>query len=118
MKAIYKYRLPFMEVSKVVLPKDSKVIRIDGFDGAIWLWAIVDTEEPLVERTFHLFKTGGEMPDDIGRYMYIGCGAIFIQMELMLYIFEDTSAEKFIGKQPAPFDWKVVQEKVVSYEGQ
>jgi len=37
MKVIYKYRLPFMEVSKVVLHRDAKVLRIDGFDGAIWM---------------------------------------------------------------------------------
>lgn len=110
MKAIYKYRLPFMEVSKVVMPKNSKIIRIDGLDGAIWIWAIVDTEEPLVERTFHLFKTGGEMPSDIDEYDYLGCGAIFVQMELMMYVFEKPNTEVSVGSEPPPFDWKKVQE--------
>jgi hypothetical protein len=111
MKAIYKYRLPFMEVSKVTMPADSEIIRTAGLDGAIWLWAIVDTEKPLVERTFHLFKTGGKMPDDIADYNFLGCGAIFIQMELMMYIFEKPNTEVPVGDIPPPFDWKLVQEK-------
>lgn len=110
MKVIYKYRLPFMEVSKVQMPAHSNIIRIEGLDGAIWMWAIVDTEEPLVERTFHLFKTGGEMPDDIDSYLYLGCGAIFIQMELMMYVFEKPFTAVHVAEDPAPFDWKAVQE--------
>jgi hypothetical protein len=110
MKAIYKYRLPFMEVCKVIMPHNSEIIRIDGLDGALWIWAIVDTEEELVERTFHLFKTGGEMPDDIGEYDYLGCGAIFVQMELMMYVFEKPNTEVFVGAEPQPFDWKAVAE--------
>lgn len=116
MKVIYKYRLPFMEKSKVVMHKDANIIRIDGLDGAIWLWAIVDTEEPLVERTFHLFKTGGEMPDNIEEYRYLGCGAIFVQMELMMYIFEQWGAEQTLVNTPEPFDWKTIQEP--EYVGQ
>lgn len=111
MRAIFKYRLPFMEVSKVKMPKGSNIIRIDGLDGAIWIWAIVDTEQPEVERTFHLFKTGGEMPEDIDEYNYLGCGAIFVQMELMMYMFEKPGNEAPIAEDPPPFDWKAVQEK-------
>ena len=88
MKKIYKYRIPFMEVAEVELPVDARVIRIDGIDGALWLWAIIDTDAPLTTRIFRLFKTGAEMPPDIEQYTYLGCGAIFIQMELMMYVFE------------------------------
>jgi hypothetical protein len=90
MRTIYKYTLPFMEVSKLKLPKGAKVIRCDGFDGFIFMWAIIDTEAEIEERTFYLFKTGAKMPDDIlERYRYLGCGAIFVQMELMMYVFEE-----------------------------
>jgi len=110
MKAIYKYRVPFMEQSKVVMHKGANIIRVDGLDGAIWLWAVVDTEQPLVERTFHLFKTGGQMPENIDEYNYIGCGAIFIQMELMMYLFEYPNSEQPVQETPPPFDWMSVQE--------
>lgn len=115
MKVIYKYRLPFMEVAKVVLPVGAQIIRVDGetdpiTGGQISLWAIVDTEAPTELRTFHLFKTGGKMPDDIASYVYHGCGAIFIQMELMMYVFERPGTA-VPYKAPAPFDWTAVAEK-------
>lgn len=88
MKKIFKYRLPFMEVATIDMPVGAWIIRVDGLDGALWVWATVDPEAPIEPRTFHLFKTGAEMPDDINSYSYHGCGAIFIQMELMMYVFE------------------------------
>jgi len=113
MKVIYKYRLPFQEKATVSMPEFADIIRVDGFDGALWMWAIVDTESVLVDREFSLFKTGGEMPDNIDEYNYLGCGAIFIQMELMMYVFEN---KNYIPKVSQPvvndFDWKKVQEKL------
>jgi hypothetical protein len=42
------------------------------------------------KRTFHLFKTGADMPDLINEnFRYLGCGSIFVQMELMMYVFEE-----------------------------
>lgn len=113
MKTIYKYRLPFQERVVVPLPVSADIIRVDGLDGALWLWAIVDTEQPSVDREFSLFKTGGEMPEDINNYTYIGCGAIFVQMELMMYVFEN---KNYTPKTSVPvvndFDWKKVQESL------
>ena len=90
MKAIYKYRLPFMERSTITMPQGAEIIRIDGLEGALWVWAVIDTEMLLTElREFFLFKTGAAMPDDVLlNYRYLGCGAIFIQMELMMYVYE------------------------------
>lgn len=88
MRTIHKYRLPFKEIAHVDLPVGAEVIRIDDCDsGAIWLWAIVDTTKPFESREFLLFKTGSKMPDDV-ELRYLGCGAIFVQMELMMYVFE------------------------------
>jgi hypothetical protein len=92
------------------MPKGAKIIRIDGFDGALWVWAIVETDSELERRNFDLYKTGGEMPDDILEYTYHGCGAIFIQMELMMYVFERKDSATQAEPLPAPFDWKSVQE--------
>lgn len=89
MKTLHKFTLPFMEVSSVDLPVGAVVIRCAGMDGFLFIWAIVDTDAEFEKRTFYLFKTGAKMPDDIlTAYRYIGCGAIFVQMELMMYIFE------------------------------
>ena len=89
MRKIFKYTIPFMEVSKVLLPVGAKIVRVDGLDGFIFLWAVIDPLAPIEQRTFHLFKTGADMPDDIAEYTYHGCGAIFVQMELMMYVYED-----------------------------
>ena len=113
MKVIYKYRLPFMEKSTLSLPQGADIIRVDGFDGALWLWAIVDTSQPLVDREFSLFKTGGEMPSNIEEYTYIGCGAIFVQMELMMYVFEKKNYTPEVSVPVVnDFDWKYVQERL------
>lgn len=104
---IFKYQLPFMEVATVTMKENANIIRIDGLEGALWIWAIVDENAKDVDRTFHLFKTGAEMPDNIHEYVYHGCGAIFIQMELMMYVFEHPNNS--IGKHTPrvnDFDWK------------
>lgn len=89
MKTIHKYRLGMAEKASVMMPEGALVIRVDGIDGFLYLWAVVDTERPMVSREFLLFKTGAAMPDDILRnYSYLGCGGIFVQMELMMYVWE------------------------------
>lgn len=111
MKAIYKYQLPFMEKVIVSMPEGANIIRIDGLEGSLWIWAIVDTDNDPVDREFELFKTGAEMPDNISEYQYHGCGAIFVQMELCMYVFEKLS---YTPKKSIPvvndFDWKKYQE--------
>lgn len=89
MKTIYKYVIPFMEVAKITLPIGAQIIRIDGVEGQLYMWAVVDPLAPIESRTFHLFKTGADMPDDINSYIYHGFGAIFIQQELCMYVYED-----------------------------
>lgn len=112
MYKIFKYRIPFKEIATVVLPKEAKIIRVDDVDGAIYLWAIVNTDPnwETEERTFYLFKTGSEMPHNIHEYTYLGCGAIYVQMELMMYIFEIPNSAK--PAKPTPnVNWKEIQEK-------
>lgn len=88
MRTIHKFQLPLLEKATVRMPDGARIIRVDGLDGFLWLWAVVDTERPMTDRSFLLFKTGGVMPEDIDDHAYVGCGAIFIQQELMLYVFE------------------------------
>lgn len=107
MKTIYKYRIPFMEKAIVSMPAESKVIRVAGVDGSLWLWAVVDTDKPMVDREFSLFKTGSEMPEDIDGYRYLGWGAIYVQMELAMYVFENLT---YTHRPSIPvtndFNWK------------
>ena len=115
MNVIYKYRLPFMEVAEVVMPVGAKIIRIDDEQtgptaGQISIWAIVDTEAPKEIRVFNLYKTGGAMPENIHEAVYHGCGAMYIQMELMMYVFEfPNTSRPYV--EPEAFDWTPVAEK-------
>lgn len=87
-RAIYKYQMPVKEKFSINLPAGAEIIRVSDIDGLFWLWAVVDINAESEERNFRAFKTGAEIPDDI-KLHYIGFCAIYIQMELGLYIFEE-----------------------------
>jgi hypothetical protein len=105
MKVIHKYILPFQEVAYVSMPYESTILRVDGISGQLYVWAVIDTENQLVEHKFYLFKTGMEMPNDINSYYYHGCGAIFIGMELMMYVYTN------------PMDQYQITPEVTKWEG-
>jgi hypothetical protein len=89
-KTIWKYQLPVLERFILRLPEGAEIIRIADQGGMLWAWAVVDTEAPLVERSFRAFKTGVVMPEpeDV-TLTYLGWAAIHVQMELALYFFEE-----------------------------
>jgi hypothetical protein len=87
---IWKYQMPVAEKFTLNLPAGAQIIRMAGENGLLWLWAVVDTSADLEERHFEAFKAGGTMPDNLESYVFRGMAAIYIQAELMLYIFEDT----------------------------
>lgn len=87
-KTIWKYQMPVQERFIMRLPAGAEIIRMTDQGGMFWLWAIVDTEAPLVERRFHAFKTGMAIPTDL-KLEYRGYCTINIQQELGLYIFEE-----------------------------
>lgn len=86
-KIVGKFQLPIKECFSLEMPQGAEVVRVEGLDGHIWMWAVIDTEAPTENRQFMSFKTGGEMPPDT-ELKYIGCGAVYVQQELMLYYFE------------------------------
>jgi hypothetical protein len=86
-KVIYKYQMPIKESFTMKLPFYAKIIRVDAQDGYFWMWVLVDTKNDIEERYFGAYKTGGTIPE-IPILGYIGCCPIYIQQELMLYIFE------------------------------
>lgn len=85
---IWKYQMPVAEQFTMKLPKGAEIIRMDGENGYLWLWAVVDTQAELEDRHFEAFKAGGTMPDDLSNHEFVGMAHIYIQQELMLYIFE------------------------------
>lgn len=88
-RVIFKYQMPVSEEFSMRLPKGAEIIRMDGENGHLWLWAVVDTDQEDEERKFYAFKCGGSGLADKDNLIYRGCAAIYIQAELMLYIFEE-----------------------------
>lgn len=89
MKTIWKYQIPVLEIFDVELPKGAEIVRFANEGGKLWLWAVVEPDAPLEPITLRAFKTGAEMPTGIS-LRYLGCAAIYIQQELMLYYFIET----------------------------
>ena len=84
---VYKYLIPFTEGFTLNLPVGSKVVRIDVDQGNPYLWALVPLDETkVVKYHFKSSKTGGVIEHD-EQLVFIDMYAIFIQMELMLYVF-------------------------------
>lgn len=87
-KVIYKYQMPVLERFEMELPEGAEIIRMQDEDGLFWLWAVVDTDAVKETRAFHAYKTGAKI-DDKANLEYVGFCAVFVQMELGLYIFEE-----------------------------
>lgn len=87
-RVIYKYQMPVLERFEMQLPEGAEIIRMEDQGGMFWLWAVVNTNAPDETRQFRAFKTGAKIPDGL-TLRYVGFCAVFVQMELGLYIFED-----------------------------
>lgn len=86
-RVIFKYQMPVLEEFSMELPIGAEILRVADMDGMFWMWALVNTNKPVRARHFRAFKTGAKIPDNLV-LKYIGFCAIFVQMELGLYIFE------------------------------
>lgn len=87
-RVIFKYQMPVLERFTMQLPVGAEIVRMADHGGMFWLWAVVDTSAPTEDRHFRAFKTGAAMPDG-PPLRYVGFCAVFVQMELGLYIFEE-----------------------------
>lgn len=87
-RIIFKYQMPVLEEFTMTLPQGAEIIRMQDQGGMFWLWAVVNTDAPDEVRKFRAFKTGAKMPDGVP-LRYVGFCAVFVQMELGLYIFEE-----------------------------
>lgn len=84
---VFKYLIPFAESFTLDLPEGSKVVRIDVDQGNPYLWALVNIEEKEIKTYYFVSgKTGGLIEHE-NELVFIDSYSIFIQMELMLYVF-------------------------------
>lgn len=85
---VHKHLIPFQEGFTINLKEGSQVIRIDVDQGNPYMWVLtpLDDSLPIVKYHFKSSKTGGVIDHD-NDLVFIDTYAIFIQMELMLYVF-------------------------------
>ncbi len=88
MKVIYKYQIPIKESFTIDMPKFANIIRVDSIDGLCFLWAEVDTSNPVEPIEFRAYKTGQEFRNETTGFLkYLGFCTIFIGQELCLYVY-------------------------------
>jgi hypothetical protein len=63
-KTIHKYSLDTIHEDriKVLMPRVATIVMVGSQQGQPFLWAVVDTEHPLVERHYRLIATGQPIP--------------------------------------------------------
>ena len=56
-RVVWKYQLA-LGSTVVTMPHDSDVLTVAEQHGAVCLWALVDRDAPMVQRTFRVVATG------------------------------------------------------------
>lgn len=87
MKTIYKYQLKGEEWQFVTMPEGAQILCVQSQRDMACLWAIVDTEQPLMQmRKIHIYGTGHEIPDTLN-LVYIGTFQVH-SGALVFHVFE------------------------------
>lgn len=58
MKRIYKYEIPATEFGVIPMPQDAKILSVGPQQAGIYLWALIETENGVVERHIRIVATG------------------------------------------------------------
>ena len=70
--AIYKYDLDLGPLNVVEMPKNARILKIGMQYDQLKLWAIVNKEEPIIERRFCFFGTGMQLCENtLNNLIYI-----------------------------------------------
>ncbi|AZB23614.1 hypothetical protein EG339_02740 [Chryseobacterium bernardetii] len=83
MKTIYKYQLNTIGKQIITMPIDSEIISLQTQFGSPCIWAKVDDEKPVYDRTILTFGTGHPLPE--GNIEFIGTYQI---SEFVFHVFE------------------------------
>lgn len=60
MRVIYKYPLP-SAINSVALNANAEILCVQLQENVITMWALVDTDNPIINRTFAVYGTGNEI---------------------------------------------------------
>jgi hypothetical protein len=65
MKTIHKYTLSGSQNESILMPFDATIIHVNYQLGCLTIWAHVDTWQDSEIRTFAVFGTGWEIPENL-----------------------------------------------------
>jgi hypothetical protein len=87
---MFKYSLPAIEdVIKLSMPEGAIIMSAQNQAERLCIWSVVNTEKPLVERTFYVVGTGHAFPEQILDTNVDYVGTIQFQGgSLVLHVFE------------------------------
>ena len=88
MKTVFKYKIEVVDRPTVDMPRNGKILHVgeQGHDNQLFVWALVNTEEPMVTRRFRIFGTGHPVEVD-GRGQFIG--TVQMKVGLVWHVFEE-----------------------------
>lgn len=69
MQTIHKFLIN--ENGSAKMPADAEILKVAFQKKSLWLWALVDSRAPEVERLFHVVPTGG-IAVDCSKHNYVG----------------------------------------------
>ena len=71
-KIIYKYSIAKFGITPVLMPKNSEILTAKMQSEHLCIWAIIDTEQEMVERKLFCYGTGHPIPDSVTKENHIG----------------------------------------------
>lgn len=69
MRTIYKYPVKRQGPFELTLPANAQIVRFADQDGVLFIWAIVDTDQPPAVRYFQVIGTGHEIGFEYNKHI-------------------------------------------------
>lgn len=88
MKTIHKYQIPGTKKNfSFKIPQGYQILNVQKEGNILSLWALQDTEQPLINVHFRLYVTGGEIKEPLEQLTYIGTAQLD-QQSFATHLFE------------------------------
>lgn len=84
MRVVFKYEIPMRAEVAIEMPNNARVLHVEAQREVPCLWALVDTDNVLVERHFRVAGTGHPLA---GALIYVGSFFLY-QGSLVFHVFE------------------------------
>lgn len=72
MPKIYKYQFDISGIVTIEMPVGAQVLSFDTQNNTPTLWALVEPKADIEKRTFYIFGTGRDVPDNFDGSDHIG----------------------------------------------